>query len=135
MVGKAIELLPNGQVIGRELFFNREFIVEELVVDIPGMDHHAPYIFKKMWAMRIMFCIAEFVVHAMHHRIGTGHQIRRALCKPGEQVEDAFAVFTGGVHLVTGKAMQEKCVKEQRQKPMHEKENKDSPHNKKTTVR
>jgi hypothetical protein len=65
-----------------------------------------------MRAVRVFFGIAVFVVHAMHHRIGTGHQIGRTLGKPGKQVKHPFPLFAGGIHLMAGKTMQKERVKE-----------------------
>jgi len=69
-----------------------------------------------------MLSIAEFMVHAVHSAISSWHQERRTLEKPGAEVEDSLPTFAHSIHLMGRISMQEKGVKEQRQKPVGKKE-------------
>jgi len=50
--------------------------------------------------MRIVFGIAEFMVHAVHNAISPRNQVRGALEKPGAEIKETLPEFTGGIHLV-----------------------------------
>jgi len=63
--------------------------------------------------MRIVFGIAEFMVHAMHHTISSWNQVGRTLEKPGAKIKEPFPEFAGRIHLVRRISMQIKSVKEQ----------------------
>ena len=53
--------------------------------------------------MRILFCITESMVHAVHYPICPWHQKRRALHKPGGEIKSTLPVFAGGIHFMGGK--------------------------------
>lgn len=50
--------------------------------------------------MRILFSIAVFMMHTMHHAIGSRYKERRTLHKPCEEVYNFFTILTCGIHLV-----------------------------------
>jgi hypothetical protein len=78
--------------------------------------------------MGIFFRITIGMMHTVHYPISPWYQIRRTLRKPGKKIDYFFPASTGSVHLVRGIAMQEKSMKEQRQKPMTDKERQNKKH-------
>jgi hypothetical protein len=78
--------------------------------------------------MRILFRIAVGMMHPVHDAIGAWHEEGRALYKPCAQVKNTFPVPGGGVHLMRGKPVQEKGMKEQRKEPMKGKEQQNCKH-------
>jgi hypothetical protein len=71
-----------------------------------------------MRGMGVFFCIAVAVVHSMHNAISFRHQERRALHKPGCEINNTLPVFAGRIHLVGCIPVQKERMKEQRKEPM-----------------
>jgi len=69
------------------------------------------------------------MVHAVHDPISPRYQKGRTLHQPSGQIKHLLPVFTGGIHFMRRKAMQEKTMEKQRQKPMAKKENQNGQHN------
>ncbi len=63
--------------------------------------------------MRVLFCIAVYMVHPVHHCIGPGIQKRRTLSEPGKKIKQFFGSFAGGIHLVRCISVQEKSMEKQ----------------------
>ena len=78
-----------------------------------------------MW---ILFGVTVGMVHPVHDCVCPGYQVGRPLCKPCQEVKEFFAFCASGIHLMGSIPMQEKGMKEQRNKPVRHKENKNCYH-------
>jgi hypothetical protein len=85
-----------------------------------------------MW---ILLGIGIHMVHTVHDPISPRNQKGRTLHQPSGHIKYLLPVFTGGIHFVRRKAMQEKTMEKQRQKPMRKKENQDGKHNRERFVK
>jgi hypothetical protein len=64
------------------------------------MLHHPDRIAKEMRRMRILFGIAESVMHPVQHRVRSGYQKRRTLRNGGEQIKEALGTRRENEHSV-----------------------------------
>lgn len=109
-----------------ELLIHCDALIEHIVVHTLGVHHHRENFPEKMRRMRVFFGIAVGVVHAVEDGIGSGVQVRRALCDPGKYVKEFFPGFAHRKHFMRAIAVQEKCLSEQGKVPVSdEKQNND----------
>jgi len=73
--------------------------------------------------MRILFCIAIGMVHAVQYRIRPWIQKRRALGNKSKHIEKSFPPLAHAEHFVRSVPMKEKGLTKQGKKPVGNKEN------------
>ena len=68
--------------------------------------------------MRVQFRVGVGVVHTVHDAVGPWAEVRRALCKPGEEKEKTLPAPAHAKGLVGCVAVLEKSLRKKGQVPM-----------------
>jgi len=96
-----------------------------LVLAVAGcrVHHHLEHIPKKMRRMRVFLGIAKRMVLAVHNGIRARIQERRSLENKRKQVKNTLVKLIGSKHFMGYVPVEEKCLEEQGEEPVRQKEN------------